>query len=238
MLERYEFPYELVYVQSIDRGDLAERYDVLILPDEAELQRVDRTPLDIPPQYGSQTGVLTFGRSVPALRRFAEQGGTIIVMGQASRIATSLGIPVERVNFDEDRRPSVSIPGSILRVHVDTSSPLGFGFEPEVDVFFDNSPVFRLTGGAATPVARFVGAPLRSGWARGQEQLAEGVAVVDAPVGRGRVLVFGPQIAFRAQSHATFKFLFNAIFYSRAEPRLRLEATAGQAQASAVAAVH
>ena len=93
------------------------------------------------------------------------------------------------------------------------------GSSREVDVFFDNSPVFRLTGSAATPVARFVGTPLRSGWARGQEQLAEGVAVIDAPVGRGRVLVFGPQIAFRAQSHATFKFLFNAIFYSRAEPR-------------------
>ncbi len=70
-------------------------------------------------------------------------------------------------------------------------------------------------------MARFVGAPLRSGWARGQEQLAGGVAVVDAPVGRGRVLVFGPQIAFRAQSHATFKFLFNAIFYSTSRARRR-----------------
>ncbi len=220
VLERYEFPHELVYVQSIDRGDLAERYDVLIFPDEAELRRVDRTPLDIPSQYGSQTGVLTSARSVPALRRFAEDGGTIVVMGQAARIAKALGAPVEQVSFDEDRREGrtgVSIPGSILRVHVDTSSPLGFGFEPEVDVFVDNSPVFRLTGSDATPVARFVNAPLRSGWASGQEQLADGVAVVDAPVGRGRVLVFGPQIAFRAQSHATFKFLFNAIFYSTAQ---------------------
>jgi hypothetical protein len=43
------------------------------------------------------------------------------------------------------------------------------------------------------------------------------VAVADAKLGRGRVLIFGPDVNFRAQSHATFKFLFNAIYYSTAE---------------------
>ena len=61
-------------------------------------------------------------------------------------------------------------------------------------------------------------APLRSGWAWGQKYLENGVAVVDAKLGRGRVLIFGPEITFRAQSHATFKFLFNAIYYAKAEP--------------------
>jgi hypothetical protein len=44
------------------------------------------------------------------------------------------------------------------------------------------------------------------------------VAVIDAPLGRGRVLLFGPEINFRAQSHGTFKFLFNAIYYGKAVP--------------------
>jgi hypothetical protein len=44
------------------------------------------------------------------------------------------------------------------------------------------------------------------------------VAVVDAPLGRGRVLLFGPEVNFRAQSHGTFKFLFNGIFYGKAVP--------------------
>jgi hypothetical protein len=44
------------------------------------------------------------------------------------------------------------------------------------------------------------------------------VAVVDAKLGRGRVLLFGPEITFRAQSQGTFKFLFNAIYYATAEP--------------------
>ena len=210
ILERYEFPFELVFVQSIDRGELAEKYDVLILPDEAELQRVDRTPNNVPPLYRHQTGVLTSQRSMPALRTFVETGGTLITIGRAARIAASLGVTAEQVSYN--------IPGSILRAQVDNTTPIGFGFESNVDVFFDNSPVFRLTGPAAIPVARFDGSSLRSGWARGQEQLAGVLAAVDAPFGRGRVITFGPQIAFRAQSHGTFKFLFNAIYYAKAEP--------------------
>jgi hypothetical protein len=211
ILERYEFPFELAFVQSIDRGALAEKFDVLILPDEAQLQRVDRTATNVPSQYRHQTGVLTAQRSVPALRDFAASGGTLIVIGQAARLAASLGVPAEQ--------SSINIPGSILRTQVDNTTPIGFGFEPQVDVFFDNSPVFRLTGRAATPVAQFDGQSLRSGWARGQEQLAGGLAAVDVPLDRGRIIVFGPQIAFRAQSHATFKFLFNAIYYAKAEPQ-------------------
>ena len=60
--------------------------------------------------------------------------------------------------------------------------------------------------------------PLRSGWAWGQQYLRGGVAVADVTLGRGRVLLFGPRITFRAQPHGTFKFLFNGIFYSKAEP--------------------
>jgi len=60
-------------------------------------------------------------------------------------------------------------------------------------------------------------APLRSGWAWGQQHLAGGVAIADARVGGGRVLLFGPEITFRAQPHGTFKFLFNGIHYATAQ---------------------
>jgi hypothetical protein len=63
--------------------------------------------------------------------------------------------------------------------------------------------------------------PLRSGWALGQEQLQDMAAAVDVPLGSGHVVLFGPEITFRAQSHGTFKFLFNGIYYGTAtEARL------------------
>ncbi len=39
---------------------------------------------------------------------------------------------------------------------------------------------------------------------------------IDAPLGKGRVLLFGPEILQRAQPHGTFKLLFNGIFASTA----------------------
>jgi len=35
-------------------------------------------------------------------------------------------------------------------------------------------------------------------------------------VSNGKLVLFGPEILFRAQSHGTFKLLFNAIYVARA----------------------
>ena len=110
----------------------------------------------------------------------------------------------------------------MLQVRVDNTNPLAYGMGEKLDVFFDNSPVFRLRPDAAMkdvkPVAWFdTDKPLRSGWAFGQKYLQDGVAVVDAKVGKGKLFLFGPEITFRAQPHGTFKFLFNGIYYGGAE---------------------
>jgi hypothetical protein len=100
---------------------------------------------------------------------------------------------------------------------VDSTAPSAFGSQGHIDVFFDNSPVFRLAPDAAMqgvrPVMWFDSrSPLRSGWAWGQNYLEGGVAAVEATVGRGKVYLFGPEITFRAQPHGTFRFLFNSIY--------------------------
>lgn len=96
-------------------------------------------------------------------------------------------------------------------------SPLAWGLPKDLDVFFDNSPVFELRPDAplrgVNAVAWFQNAtPLRSGWAWGQHYLEGGVSVAEASVGQGRLMMFGPEITFRGQPHGTFKFLFNGIY--------------------------
>jgi hypothetical protein len=230
ILERYEFPFELTYVQTLDAGQLAGRYDVIILSDDAVTTAVDEAPdvPRVPPEYRGTIGTLSRTRTLPALRQFVQDGGTLLAIGGGTELPLAMGLPVSSaLETGPDRRPlsreQFYIPGSIVRVRVDNTTPLGYGFEPEVDVFFDRSPVFRLDADAAVKgvrrVAWYPGAsPLRSGWALGQRYLENGGAVVDAPLGRGRVLLFGPEITFRAQPHGTFKFLFNGIYYSRAMP--------------------
>ena len=88
-------------------------------------------------------------------------------------------------------------------------------------MFFDNNPVFQLEPDAELrgvhPITWFATkTPLTSGWAWGQQYLDGGVAAVEASLGKGKVLLFTPEITFRGQPHASFKLLFNGIYYGGA----------------------
>ena len=54
---------------------------------------------------------------------------------------------------------------------------------------------------------------LASGWLLGEERIADRAAVVDVSMGRGHMVLFGIRPQYRAQSNATFKMLFNGLFY-------------------------
>jgi hypothetical protein len=238
ILERFEFPFDRVYVEALDAGDLARRYDVLILPDDAIPQsrprRQDGTSIDdLPAEYRATAGTMSWERTVPQLKHFVEEGGTLVTIGRANEIAERIGVPVADAGVVKDaagerplRRDEFDIPGSIVRVNVDRTSPIAYGVESQADVLFDNGPLFRLVrcaGGepgcqSAHVIARFDAAPLRSGFAVGQEYLAQTPAAIDVPLAKGHVVMFGPDITFRAQSHGTFKLLFNAIFADQAVP--------------------
>ena len=245
LLEQFEFPFERVYVQALDAGDLAARYDVIILPDDAvpsnRSRHQDGSGIDdLPAEYRTTTGGLSWDRTVPRLKEFVERGGTLVLIGSATAIAERIGAPVTDALVvrasDGDRpltRDEYFVPGSILQVTVDNTAPLAYGFDRQVDVFFDNSPVFRtkvsgtrsddIGQRSGRPIAWFASAtPLRSGWAWGQDHLMGSVAVADVRLGEGHIALLGPQVTFRGQSHGTFKFLFNGIFYGKAVPLRRL----------------
>ncbi|MCI0663966.1 MAG: M14 family metallopeptidase [Acidobacteria bacterium] len=246
ILEQYEFPFTVIYPQALDAGSLAGRFDVLIFVGGAIPLReprgggegreggggFGRAPRseEIPAEFRSWMGNITLGKTVPELQKFLEAGGAILTIGSSTSLGYHSGLPIANAlvekSADGEPRPlpreKYYIPGSILQVSVDNSNPLAYGLPEKLDVFFDNSPVFRLKPEASLrgvkPVAWFESDhPLRSGWAWGEKYLQDGVAVIDADIGKGKLLLFGPEIAFRAQPHGTFKFLFNGIYYGRAE---------------------
>jgi hypothetical protein len=94
-----------------------------------------------------------------------------------------------------------------------------------VDVFYDNSPAFRANPDAGSHGLQTIawygdGNLLDSGWAWGQTYLNDTIAAAQANVGKGKVLLFGPEVAFRGQPHATFKLLFNGLLYGPASPEV------------------
>jgi len=237
ILEQFEFPFTRVFAPELDAGNLTAKYDTLIFVGGAIPGggggRGGRGggggggagggggPQDIPAEYRDQIGSISVDRTLPQLQQFIENGGTVIAIGtSATNLATFLKLPIADHLVENGAALPVTkfyAPGSVLRAHVDTTSPVAAGMKADTDVFFDNSPVWTLGPDAAArgvkPVAWFDSkTPLRSGWAWGQAYLDGGVIAVDATVGKGRLLMFGADILQRAQPHATFKFLFNGIY--------------------------
>ena len=56
---------------------------------------------------------------------------------------------------------------------------------------------------------------LVSGWLEGEAVIAGRPAAADVHVGTGRVVLLGFPVQHRAQSHATFRLLFDSIFTAR-----------------------
>ena len=169
-------------------------------------------------------------RTVPQLKKFLEDGGQIVTIGSSTQLAYLLELPlsnalVERSPGSERVLPAEKyyVPGSVLRVAVDTTADVAAGAPGHLDVFFDNSPVFNLNpdaqGKGMRPVAWFDTAePLRSGWAWGQNYLEGGVTMATAKVGRGQLYLFGPEVLFRGQPHGTFKLFFNSLVDATKSP--------------------
>jgi hypothetical protein len=150
----------------------------------------------------------------------------VIASAESTAVGAALGLPLSNpLTETVDGKTSALSPvkfqvrGSLITARVDPSEPLAYGMGETADLFFDSSPVFRIDPAAKDvhAVAWFSGSKvLKSGWAWGQERLDGASAIVDAPLGKGRVLLMGPEVGQRGQSHGTFKFLFNGVYYGPA----------------------
>ncbi len=229
VLEDFEFPFRLVFPPELDAGNLRAEFDVLIFPDGAIPASggggtPDQDFLErIPEEYRDRVGSVSVDETVPRLVEFMEQGGTIITVGSSAHLARHAELPVQDHLVGDDGEPlseeEYFVPGSILDVKLERTSPVTHGLGPRVDVLFERSPVLRLGGGAnVRRVGWFDGSsPLRSGWAWGQEHLEGGTVLAEADVGDGKLFVFTPRVIFRGQSHGTFPLLFNAAYYGTAD---------------------
>ncbi len=230
ILEQFEYPFSRVFAQELDAGHLNAKYDVLIFVNGAipgaggAAGRGGRgggpelAAADVPADYRSHLGRITTDRTIPQLRQFVEVGGTIVAIGSsAANLAAHFKLPVGDHLVENGvaiPRSKYFVPGSVLTARVDTRHPIAAGMNERTDVFFDNSPVFRITDRTSVvAIASFDSAtPLHSGWAWGQKYLEGGVIAAEAKLGAGRILLFGPEILHRAQPHGTFKLLFNSLY--------------------------
>ncbi|MGQ0713104.1 MAG: M14 family metallopeptidase [Gemmatimonadaceae bacterium] len=236
VLEEFDMPYTSLTDSAVRAGGLRDRMDAILVTDMSLRDlRQGMSDSVVPPAYAGGLG----GEGIERLKTFVNAGGTLVLLDRASELATAdLGVGVQLVRVPprpDDWEPAAHdtadaaselyAPGSILRVLVDAAHPIGFGMPDTAGVFFTNSMTFDVPSGSPVQViARYPTREndiLMSGFLSGAAAIAGKAAAIEAPVGRGRVVMFGFRPQYRGQSYGTFRMLFNALLYGGNAPGRR-----------------
>ncbi|HKS40759.1 MAG TPA: hypothetical protein VJX74_09075, partial [Blastocatellia bacterium] len=220
----FDMKYESLRDAEIRAGNLRAKFDSIVIPAQGAQQILnglskERYPAEVAGGLGAS--------GVDALKKFVEEGGTIITLNEASNFAIQqLGVSVKNA-LEGVPAKDFYCPGSILKIKFDPKNPLTRAaptLESTTDesiAWVEDALAFETTGDDARIVARFSDTKevLLSGWLLGAEKIANKGAIVEARRGRGRIVMFAFRPQYRGQSIATLPFLFNAIQNSVSEPK-------------------
>jgi hypothetical protein len=219
--------------KQIRAGNLSATRRVIVIPDQAPATILSGYKAGaMPPEYTGGLGPA----GVKALREFVEAGGTLVCLNRASIFAIEqFKLPVRDV-VDGVSEKEFFVPGSILRIELDTSNPLAKGMPRESIAWVEDSPVFDLVQAGSADILSAMSAkrelanrsappanvrviarypadrnPLLSGWLLGEKRIRGKAALVEVTLGKGRFILFGFRPQYRGQSLATYPLFFNAI---------------------------
>jgi len=216
LLEKFGLPYITVKDADIKSGQLARKIDLLILPSDStamimgEGQETARRWTNFPPEYRSGLGQ----DGLEKLKEFVSRGGVLVCLGAAANFAVDkLGLRLRNVVADVDSK-EFFCPGSTLKASFDNLNPLAYGMPEKGLVLFFGSPAYEILPGNDSEkyraVVRYAERELlQSGWLVGEQYLSRKAAMVEVAFGQGQVILIGLRAQHRAQTHGTFKLLFN-----------------------------
>lgn len=227
MLEQFEFDIDTLHNNDIKDGKLSQ-YSAIIFPSQSPNGILHgHSELSMPKKFTGGIGL----DGMSKIDQYTKSGGTVIFFDAASDLAIEqLGLPVRNV-LSNLPSSSFFIPGSLVRMKVDTNNQLAYGMMDEVAASFNRSSAFQTIeqrksgeGGeekiADAPEANVIEVAsyasndiLMSGWAMGEERyLKNKSAMLHIPHGSGDIVLFGFRPQFRGQPRGTYKLIFNSIY--------------------------
>ena len=242
-LDHFEVPYDLIFKERVRQGNLRGAYDVIVIPNQG--RGAKGLVYDIEPRPGKPPLAYTktdqfknlgmYGSSdditggmglegVVEFRKFVESGGVMVTLGTASAFPAEFGITR---NVEAGRTtPQFYAPGPIVQAEIlRPASPIFYGYtEKNIPVRWANGPLLTVPerDREKEVLMRFTGgeAGVLSGLMRGPNEIRARAAVVDVPVGDGRVVMFATNPFYRWQNFGEFNMLFNTVMhYNDLKPR-------------------
>jgi len=214
VLEQFRFPFTALHNADVQDGHLRDHYDAIVIPEMSARQIMDGLSAGtMPGQYAGGIG----DNGADALRDFVTKGGTLVVFGNAAQFAIDqFSLPVTNVVAGL-RQEQFFCSGALLRTEIkEANHPVVAGLPTTVPVMFERNPVFDTKPAFRGKVlASYVKDrnPLMSGFLLGEALIQGKAAALDANYGSGHIILLGFRPQWRGQSHGTYKFFFNALYY-------------------------
>jgi hypothetical protein len=163
---------------------------------------------------------------VAELDRFVKAGGLLVTLGVSSYFPAEFGLAP---NVDAARTSAQFYsPGAIVDAEIlQPQSPIFYGYDktmipvryasgPLLSVQTNQNPFDAPAGPPVTPknvLMRYPGGDdhVLSGLMRGANEIRNRAAIVDAPSGKGHVLLFAGNPCYRWQNFGEFNMLFNTV---------------------------
>ncbi len=233
--DHYELKYDLIYKERIRQGNLRAAYDVIVVPNQGRggkglVYDIDPRP-GVKLAYTKSDQFKTLGmygeseditggmglEGVVEIRKFVDAGGVLVTLGTASAFPAEFGI-TRRVEAGRTS-PAFYAPGPIVQAEIlRPASPIFYGYtEKTIPVRWANGPLLTVPDRDREQqvLMRFPGgdASVLSGLMRGANEIRGRPAVVDVPVGDGRVVMFATNPCYRWQNFGEFNMLFNSVMH-------------------------
>ncbi|NBO58777.1 MAG: zinc carboxypeptidase, partial [Chitinophagia bacterium] len=208
--QRLQMPITKVDMLNIGRADLS-RYNTMIIV--------------------SGVYSLLDKATIEKIKSWVQNGNTIIAIKGGAEWAIKNGFTKENlqqpdsvkqslVRQDFDRAIEIegakALGGSIFRVDLDTTHPVGFGFTTRKIAVYKNSlTFFQNSKNPYSTVAQYLAEPLIGGYVHPttMKKLKGSASILVGSEGAGRVVMFADEPNFRGTWYGTNKLFLNALFY-------------------------
>lgn len=230
--DRFGIPYDLIFKDRVRQGDLGRDYDVIVMPSQGRDGKsfvYGITPQDKPVAYTQTPEFKNLGmygsseditggmglEGVLEFQKFLAGGGVVMTLGNATTFPTDFGL----VRDISGSRTSGNFyaPRPIVEAEVThPEHPLFYGYtDTKLPIKYTNGPLLQVPEDDRDQevLMKFTGGKdgVLSGLMRSPDQIKGRPAIVDVPVGPGRLLMYSTNPVYRWQNHGEFNMLFNAI---------------------------